>query len=335
MQKKQRPKAASTALLAFTVMVAGLPAQAVEVEPFALYNQSPIAQIYGFPLTRGFRVLPEAAQRLDFTLDLTSNFEAEATASESVIFDGETHRGTFIYRRGLGNNLDVSFELPILRHDGGFMDGFIDNFHDVFGFGSGGRDKTQEDQLQYRVIRNGATLLDLRNSESGVGDARLSLTRQLAGMPEGRGAAVGATLKLPTGDADRLTGSGAADIAAWATYGTDTPTSAWGWVGTVGAIYTGEGDVMPGLRRRSGLFGSVTLAYAWNERLHFKAQAYASSPLYEDSELDALDGAPVLGVLGGSWQFAPQWGLDVGVVEDLNVGATPDVSFHFALRRKL
>lgn len=321
--------------LANMMLFTAWPTIAAEVQPFALYNQSPVLQVYGLPLPGGFRVLPEGAQTVTLTLDLTNNFIGRTKPGESLIFDGETHRGTLIYRRGLGNNLDLSFELPFVRHDGGFMDGFIDDFHGVFGFGSGGRDRVAEDQLLYRVVRGGNTPVNVDDSTGGVGDLRFSLSRELTNMPQGRGASVGATLKLPAGDADRLTGSGAADLAVWATYGTDNPDSRWGLVGTIGAIHTGKGEILRDLRRQGGLFGSLTLAYAWSETLQFKTQVYANSALYKDSALDPLNSTSILGVLGGSWQFSPLWGLDVGVVEDLHAGASPDVSFHFALRRRI
>lgn len=332
MKTMRVPQKLLSALLTALLPAAGV--CAAEVQPFAIYNQSPVLQVYGLPLPRGFRVLPEAAQELDFTLDLTNNFESQTGPSESLVFDGETHRGTLIYRRGFAGNMEFSAELPFIKQDGGFMDGFIDDFHDVFGFGSGGRARAAEDQLLYRVIHNGSTLLNMVDSADGVGDLRLSLQRQLTGLPENRGAAIGATLKLPVGDADDLTGSEAADLALWATYGTADAASPWGLLGSLGAIYTGAGEVLRELRRQGAVFATLTLGYAWNEQLQFKAQIYAHSALYKSTQLEALDGAPVQGALGGSWQFLPQWGLDVAVVEDLNVGASPDASFHFALKRR-
>ena len=46
----------------------------------------------------------------------------------------------------------------------------------------------------------------------------------------------------------------------------------------------------------------------------------------------ALNHAVVL-TLGGSWRTAGGWRYDVGVSEDLQAGASPDIVFNFAVAR--
>jgi hypothetical protein len=57
------------------------------------------------------------------------------------------------------------------------------------------------------------------------------------------------------------------------------------------------------------------------------------TPFYSDSDLKQL-GAPSAQVtLGGALHFSAKTSLDIGVTEDIVVGASPDVVFHLSLRR--
>src|SRR5690606_20243831 len=119
-----------------------------------------------------------------------------------------THRLEWRGRLGLGYGWEVGLVLPYLQHSGGGLDGFIENWHDVWNLPDGGRPQAPRDVLQYRYSRDGAVLLDVRESQSGLGDVQLQAAYQLW-QNDRSVAALAATVKLPTGDAARLTGAGA------------------------------------------------------------------------------------------------------------------------------
>ncbi len=310
--------------------------QQPSLQPFATFNQFQFLQVYGFPVLRHYRVLPDGARSSDFAFDLTNHLDVGSNDEENFIVDGEQLHATLIFRQGLGDNLEWALEVPLMRQSGGFLDGTIDGFHDTFGFDRGRRARTEDDQLRYLYQRNGETLIDIDDSQQGIGDIRVVLTRQLRNVPEGRGASVSGLIKLPTGDADRLTGSGGTDVAVWGTYGAEPSNgSRWSWLGTLGAIYTSDGDLLEDQRKNGGLFGSYTLGWRWTDTVQLKGQIYSHSAMYKDSELEPLTEFAVLGLVGLGWRVTPDIDLDFGIAEDLNEGASADVSLHFAVRRRI
>ncbi len=140
-------------------------------------------------------------------------------------------------------------------------------------------------------------------------------------------------LKLPTGDADRLTGSGSTDVALWATIGNNqSGLSNWRLAAGAGGLYTGEGDVLADQRVQTVGFGWATVGYALTDDFVVQVQANSHSAFYDGTNLEALDGIAVQGALGFDWQVTERSALAFAIIEDLNTGASPDVSFTLGLR---
>lgn len=306
------------------------------LQPFATFNRFQFAQIFGLPLLRSYEVLPDGARSSDFAFELMNHLDVSTEdPNEQFINDGEVMHAMLVFRQGFSDDMEWALEVPMLRHSGGVLDGTIDKFHDVFGFDRGTRARIEDDQIRYLYRRDGITEIDIDSSTGGLGDARIVLTRAL-GNADGRGSSVSGLLKLPTGDPDKLTGSGAADVALWYTTGAQPQSgSRWSWLGTVGGIYTGRGDVLEEYRRRGAAFGSYALGWRWTDTLQLKGQLYVHTALYRDVEAIPLQEVAVMAVVGGAWQMTPTTTLDIGLAEDLNEGASADVSLHLAIRRNL
>jgi len=301
-------------------------------QPLTFSDQSPTVSIYGLPRADGYTVAQPGAWHAGLRIDYTSHYTEQESGNESLLFDGETTRAALVFRRGFQGRWQASVEIPFVDHSGGFADGFIDDFHDVFGFADGGRSGAPDDRQTFRYQRDGRLALDVSDSPSGVGDVRLGLKKRLPGVGDW-GMAVAGELKLPTGDADRLTGSGAADVSLWATIGNNqSGTSRWRMLAGAGGLYSGEGDVLERQRVQEVAFGWATLGYALTPAFVVEVQAYAHSAFYEDTDIEALDGTAVAGALGFDWQLTQQSSLDFAIIEDLNTGASPDVSFMLGLR---
>lgn len=303
-------------------------------QPLAYSDQSPTTGIYGLPRAQGYTVAASGQWRAGLRVDYTSHYTEQESAGESLLFDGETTRAALIFTRGLRGRWQASIEIPFVDHSGGFADGFIDDFHEVFGFADGGRAGTRNDRQRFRYDRDGRRALDVSDSPSGVGDVRLGLKKRLAGHGDW-GMAVAGELKLPTGDADRLTGSGAADLALWGTLGNNQrDASPWRMLAGAGGLYSGTGDVLQDQRVQEVAFGWATLGYALTRDFVVEVQAYAHSPFYEDTAIQALDGTAVAGALGFDWQVSQRASVDFAIIEDLNTGASPDVSFSLGVRHR-
>lgn len=321
------------ALITIAMFTTGRAADEIAApRPFVFTDQSPTVGVYGLPRADGYTVAERGRWQAGFSVDYTSHYTTQISGAERLTFDGETTRAALVFKRGFGDRWQASIEIPFVDHSGGFGDGFIDDFHDTFGFGDGGRSRAANDQQNFRYERGDRLALDVDDSPSGIGDVRLGVKKRLAGFGDW-GAAVSGEFKLPTGDADRLTGSGSADFALSAMIGNNQlGLSDWRLGAGAGALYTGKGDVLADQRVQTVGFGWASIGYALTNAFVVQVQANSHSAFYNETNLEAIDGIAVQGALGFDWRVTETSAVTFAIIEDLNPGASPDVSFTLGLR---
>jgi hypothetical protein len=304
-----------------------------DFDPFPTSDRSPFAQIYGLPALEGPRLLPPSKYSVRLTYEAANHFIASSSEQEFLFLDGETHRTTLAVHYGTAFG-EWGIEMPYVSHSGGFMDSFIENWHSTFGFPNGGRELFPRNQISYLYQRRGVDRVQLTQSTDGMGDVQL-----LGGwrLPSGKtrwDTALRASLKLPTGDASTLTGSGAADVAVWLTAGCALaycpPKVRWNFSG--GLLAVGRGDVLPELQRRAAAFGGATLGWQIWQPLVLKAEFLFHTPFYRGSDLRLLQATPAQLLLGGTVKLGSSTAFDVAIAEDINVRTAPDVTLVVNLR---
>jgi len=326
-------------LIASTLLLlAAGPVSALEVVPFRTVNRSPLVLVYGLPPAGEATLLDGGGTEAVLAADIASNFTENDTAGESIVLDGETYRYELALRLGLGKGFEIGLAVPYLAHREGYLDSFISSWHKTFNLPGGGRESAPEDRLLYRYERDGKELLRLDEETEGLGDIRLEGGWQiLRSRDEKRRAlALRGSLKLPTGDEDRLLGSGSTDLALWLS-GTDASLLSSGRLtlyGAAGLLYLTDGDLLPDLQRHWVGFGTLGCGYAPWRPVAFKVQVDGHSSFYHGSVLDEIDSASAQLTVGGTIFFSDRSALDLGVSEDIVVNTSPDVVFHLALRRQ-
>jgi len=307
----------------------GAAAQDAAASPLLIRNTSPAALLFGVPVMRS------SADSLSLSIDHGNIFSGDLGDNAIAAFDGETTLTNLSYRQVFADVWSWGVEVPWVRHDGGFLDSFIDGFHDSFGFGAGGRDLVREDRLFYSVQVDGNTVVDLRDPEQDLGDVRLYLGRSLLNDPQ-RSLAVRSLVKLPTGRVNSLSGSGAADAGAWLEYG---QVDVFGlprlsMTAMVGGVYLGKGELLPRLQKDFMPVGHLGFGYRVHDRVQLLMQADAQGAPF-DIDVSLLGRTGLQGTLGGRLFFKPSLWLDLGVVEDLYSNSSPDVIFHMSLHGRL
>lgn len=301
--------------------------------PLPVGNLSPVDQLLGMPRVHG-----ELARSGGSTIRLgvahANNFAAEAGDADLVLFDGSTTVTRVGLRRGLGDRWEWGIELPYVHHSGGITDGFIDEFHDLFGFPDGGRNEVPRDRLDYRLVADGRQHLAVTSSRGGLGDVGVQLGHALHRAPD-RQVVLRARLELPTGDEDELTGSGSTDAAVWVELMDDRWLKKLGVsISLAGGLTVPMGSELIPQQRDVIATAHLGLHYPLSPRVTLRAQLDGHSET-ADSRLKPLDGGALLGTLGGSVQITPALWLDLGLVEDLTTDRAPDVVFLAALRVRL
>lgn len=315
-------------LLCVPLAVSAADGNGWQVEPVSTSNRNPFVAIQGLPPARGAQLLTADATRLSLHADAanTSVVESAATGRRTII-DGETHRLELDLRRGLGGAWEIGLTLPLLRHSGGFLDQPIEQWHDLFQLPNGNRDRLPRDRLLFSHSGPDRTGFRLDNAGGGIGDLQLSAGRRL-----GENVALRTTVKLPTGDSDRLTGSGASALAtslhAGGRFG-----SGLTWQVSGGLLITGDGDVLPEQRENLLGFGSGTLAWQVAGDWVLKAQLDGHTAAYKGTG-EPLDRASLQLSLAVGFNLSPEWTLEAGFSEDIAVETAPDIVFLAGITRR-
>lgn len=327
-------KTIAATLISFLLLGASR-AHPAEIVPFRTFNQNPVTQIFGLPAIGDSRVLNPGNKELALVFDLANNYAASSAGSERIDIDGETYLVDLTGRYGISERFEIGFELPYIFQSGGFLDAFIQEYHSTFGFPNAGRDEAPNGRLLFRYQRNGATVFLVDRCSSGIGDIRLNAGYQLYRADNERPGAVAlrTSLKLPTGDSNRLRGSGGADLALWlaAGRGFKTKFGPWEIFGGAGLLGMEDGDLMPGQQRNAVWFGSLGAGWKPLARLALKVQLDGQTAFYRNSDLDELSSPSAQIIAGGSIFFSEKTSLEIGLSEDIIIKTAPDVVFHFAL----
>ncbi|MEZ5598283.1 MAG: DUF3187 family protein [Pseudomonadales bacterium] len=295
-------------------------------QPLSVRNTSPIAGLYGLPAWQC------SGDGVGVRLEQGSNFTGSTRGVSQVILDGETTVAAFTVNQFAGQGWSWGLELPVVRHEGGFLDGFLEGYHDLFGLPDGGRGPAPRNRLLYAVDVPGQRGVTLTSSRTHMADMRFHVGRSLV-QSGPHSLSLQTLLKLPTGTPRSISGSGAVDAGAWLQY------QARGLDGSgrvslsamLGGTWLGRGDLVADRQSTFLPAGHFGLSLRIHERLRLLAQVDAHGALFDLAGLDVLNRPGVLGTIGGRLRLAGAVCLEASVVEDLVGRSASDVVFRLAL----
>ncbi len=312
------------------------PAQGLEITPFATQNQSPVVMIYGLPAIGDPSLVPPGKVEGSLTLDMANTFieiSKDKPGGEEIVLDGESTRIALDIRYGVARRLELGIQIPYFTVNGGFLDSFVEGFHDTIGGKQELRTLEPRNRLLYYYEKDGKVLFHNTDSLQGLGDVRLMGGWQLYEKPSGA-AALRASLKFPTGQ--RFLGSGSSDLALWVTAAKyfEPKSSQIAVFGGAGLLGMTEGNLLPDQQRPLVWFGNIGAGWSPLSWLVLKMQIDGHTPFYKDTDLRPLGANAALLTFGATVAFSKQTNLEIGLTEDIENDTGPDVVFHFALRHR-
>jgi hypothetical protein len=325
----------SILILISTCITADETGTSLATSPFAVSNPNPFIIIHGLPVMEDASLLKRGSSSFQFQFDIANNSIASESARESIILDGETYRSRLIWKRGLGSGWQIGAELPLIAHQNGVMDNFIEGWHDLFGLSNRDRDPGPKNRLLYHYEKDGTTLSEISSGANGVGDLRLIASKQLGDDHSEQFFALHAGLKLPTGDADKLMGSGATELALWVS---GAAPNLWreqklGGYAQLGILAMDEADILSEEQRDLVWFASLGLHWGGLGGVIIKCQVDMNDAFY-DSDLAQLGRRSSLLTVGGTMPLDDgHSAVDLSIGENVATDATPDFMINLAYRR--
>ncbi len=295
---------------------------------FQIRDQNPMVLPYGLPM-KAYSELPDDGQWrgfVSYSRSRTTRSEGTPDGDEYLVIKGETARTDLMFFRGLAHNWALGFHIPLIKHDDQGLGGILGGSESSF-VGADGKAVGSDIAFLYR--RNGVDLLSFTEGVSGVGDIAMLLGYQWQREGPDR-LALYLQFKLPTGDSDKLLGSGSVDYANWFSASTRL-NERWLVNGDFGFSALGSGNILPDQQRHFVLFGGLGVEYLVSPALRFKLQMDHHGSMFRKTRIQFFD--KVLMLSGGmSVQLQKDLYADFAIVDDFFRGRSPDVTVHFALR---
>ncbi|MGQ0586848.1 MAG: DUF3187 family protein [Gammaproteobacteria bacterium] len=318
------PRLFNTFCLTLAACVCAGPALAGDFVPGG--NAGTLARAFALPALGDATVLGRGRVETRWTLDAANEYVVEGNcAIECIRFDGETTRLRYAYRLGLGNDMEFGFELPFYDRGGGFLDGWIEDWHQAFDLPNGERELDAQDQYRFRYEQANVALLDETRGGSGLGAARLML-----GQRWGRSGVLRAMAMLPLGSGNELE-NGNTGYAIWVERALDIPEGGGGYI-AAGVSYNERGDFLPQMQNRMVAFGGIGMRFPLTQSVWLSMQVQAHGRLYDGSSLTPLERPGVPLTLGLQFRTGSDSAFEIGFQEDPSVNGSPDFVLYVSYR---
>jgi hypothetical protein len=269
----------------------------------------------------GATVLTKRDVRLVFNFDYSNTIIDRSNDLESLFLDME-HLSTQIrFHAGLGKGIELGVALPFHIMYGGFLDSFISSYHDAFGFPNEVRGRTTNNLYELLYEVDGFALLERNEKSAGIGDVTISAKKALLEKGDNL-LAIRAALKLPTGNQERLTGSGKTDFGIG--LAASRIGERFGGYFNINYQFIGKPESLD-----TKDYLSVMAAFDWRFRNTVVAVfQYEVQQSYLKSQLPILANPAHQLVLGLRWKRSDRFQFEWRIAEDISE-AGPDITVAF------
>ena len=302
--------------------------------PLQVQNRFPIYLMFLSPQPASAQLPAQGVLKTYLSFDYSSIYVDERSSEWQILMDMEMTVINLALSYGLSHRAAVRLDIPLVHMGGGFLDGFLENYHDALGVSNYGRESRPKNSFAYRMEKNGELWLEGDAGGLQLADATLSAQWSLvpvSGYSHFKASLI-AALKVPTGRTRYGFGSGRLDVGLFLPV--EFGSHPW-------SVYAMPGFIRHSDPKTRGADVSVHpnasfligAAYDYSERLQLLAQLnYFSSPL-EKTGIGMIDDGAVELALGFRYHANPTWQVEFAFCEDLFTRAAPDFNLHLGVTR--
>jgi hypothetical protein len=320
-------------LLVWTMGMASPYVAKADDGPMQSANRFPLHLMFLTPTPVCADLPPSGVLDATLSIDYSNTYLNKSNSTWDVLIDMEMTVLGLAFAYGIDSHWALRLDMPVVRMDDGFLDGFLENFHNALDVGNYDREHRSKNQFAYRVIKSDQVWFEGEPDRIALADPTLSAQYKLLRPKLGRPllSTCMIRLKLPAGDRDIGLGSGNFDLGLF------LPTrwrfDPWSLHVMPGYVVVGDpktGGPSVAARNVYALFAGV--AYDYNPSWTWLMQANAYSTPLESTGIESLDDGAVDLAIGLRYQLARHWFFEFSFSEDLTRTA-PDFTVRFALGR--
>jgi hypothetical protein len=301
------------------VLILLLPSHSFSFQgPLQVKNQYPIFLHTNQPYLQS----ANTEDSLSISLSHSSIYTVQTSENWTINLDMELTELNLRYKKVIRNIFELGIDLPLIIFSGGFMDGFLESYHDTFGFHDYGRSQRPLNNFLYEVRNNGNLIIRGR-SGPGIGDIRLNVKTPFYSS-DGLTLSIAGALELPSGDAKKGYGNGSTDWAVSMLADKkffDNVKTYW----NLGAVFPGDLKGYTEVNLEDYIYGGAAVEAVVGKGLSLIAQMIGHSPVFPDTNLLAVDRPAYLLTIGARCLAAKEKSIEFSITEDINTSGAPDV----------
>lgn len=250
----------------------------------------------------------------------------KALPGENYLYDMELAELDVTFHYKFTDRVGAYLVLSGVNYSGGFLDGSIESFHDMFGFENNGRPAVRRDDVNLIADLKSADMAFLgAPTDGGMLDPTVGIRYSSPQQMKGWSLVLEAAAKVPLQGQRDFLSTGRTDVGVQATLQRFGDHHAW-YVSGSGVYYDGRDAMTP---TDTQVVPTLVVGYErkLNEETHLILQGYVSDSVYTraQTELDELIDVKIQLSLGLYRRFG-RGVLSFAITENLqNFNNTPDV----------
>ena len=293
--------------------------------PLQLKNQFPLF----LPVDAPYLESASIENSFSFSLSHSSINLVESSSGWDIGLDMEITELDLRFRKNIGDFIELGIELPILSFSSGFMDGFLNSYHDAFGFPDYGRSNRPDNEFLYEVRRNRDLVVKGKNGHIGIGDIRLTFKKPL--LNRDPTISIKGDIELPTGDAKAGYGNGSIDAGIAVLMDKKLSEYFKSYL-NIGAVFPGNLRGHEEINLREFLYSGAAIEASFWKNISLIVQVFVQGSPFPKTDISSIDKAAVILSLGGRYSSGNN-NFEFSLTEDPNTSGAPDFTLNLSFKR--
>ena len=181
--------------------------------PLQVKNQYPLFLMFLTPVPESAELVQPKKLETGLAIDYSSVYLNSVSNNWQALMDMELMVLQFSAAYGLTSNLTLAANIPLVSMNGGWMDGYLADYHDYFGFPNYGRECRPQNDFGYSIKKDGEQWFDASSGGLHLADSTASVKIGLLDEKDNGHFSLSFKyiLKVPLGNEKHGFGSGACD----------------------------------------------------------------------------------------------------------------------------